>query len=1099
MANTIIAGRRGAEQTFGDFYFKPNMELLNQVLAGKQQDYNNKVNEFTKVKAKIDEVAALEGWDKERHALKQKEYESLIGTVTNLYDGDLTKADAEFNDLLTTVGKDFGKHGEFTAIGSRHAGYMANYKDVSERLKKGEITTPQAYGLTKELKRSKDIGIGKDPLSWNSWRDVNLINAVDRADFIQKFTEKFKKDAVGKWGPGGATRTTPEGIIEWRKDTHKWISYDEVLKTGKQALRTELGRTGELEAEWTYDQDVRGTTPSTKYYNEYLGKTQGELTKYKENYSKLNALKGKPLQEAINAIAVERIGKPLIKVDGLVGTTTKAARDHLLQILQGDIDNTQVAYDNVVDKDPLTVATALMKEKFLNKLLTDEVHPYAERTAIDEYDQKLKTMKNPVWAFHRKLDLLRVKSSYAFALYDHQFRKEHPFDLEERLDAGSTLIGDTPDMTALGKVKEDLLGMAGVSVDGFFQQIADSELNPDNTRKYSEKDQVLRDEAFRKNQEKLGFDYKTISDARGFENRDGKLIAIDKDGVEHLLSPNSDLNPEVLYESQRQLQNINNQMNTYHQMFNEAHASELADLNQQYSPEDIDFLNNKAQKENDADSDLRIAYDDYVKYNTEGFTIPGLPGMEGPLLRVNSSDVLDYKDWKQQLLYSNRPVNHTDDSRLEQRASSLKYQAKATKDPKEAAALLKTAKAIEKTRSHRKYFLTHKGVINKYNDGMNNQMAKRNKTILSGKSSNRIYIGDGCIECGEARQIAMNKWFHNQENTNSIPFILNDPDTGVQTTMTMKQFIEKVEDLDGDKTAKYTYKLGAVLGDDIKDAFTMPITVYKLDDKGKETKIQHLSGTARSGYDNHKMGYMNEYLKDSKFKMAKQLRRNNENGLEKTLPINGYSNIANKPYSYVINLSKDMDNPDGHDVIKNSTIKFNDFPIVELLPGGYFKSMEKVKNAKGKVELAPTVSYYNKRDPYGVGAKKIIYHMERNEISKDLSNAGVREQYFREFKPLYNKTTGKPILDKEGYQKYETLYYSKYLKLAELILRGQGAHPNELAGEARRMGLDSYQIDKVLKIRTNKIQYRTANRIHPSLLQQPGTQRITNRTFKFTN
>ena len=59
-------------------------ELLNKVLASKQQDYDTKLATFDKLRAKIDEVSSLAGYATKRHAEKTQEYETEIAKISNL-------------------------------------------------------------------------------------------------------------------------------------------------------------------------------------------------------------------------------------------------------------------------------------------------------------------------------------------------------------------------------------------------------------------------------------------------------------------------------------------------------------------------------------------------------------------------------------------------------------------------------------------------------------------------------------------------------------------------------------------------------------------------------------------------------------------------------------------------------------------------------------------------------------------------------------------------------------------------------------------------------------------------------------------------------
>ena len=64
--STILAGRRGADQTRADFFYKPNINLVNQALASTQKRYDTNLAGLTALDKKLDEVSSLEGYDTDR-------------------------------------------------------------------------------------------------------------------------------------------------------------------------------------------------------------------------------------------------------------------------------------------------------------------------------------------------------------------------------------------------------------------------------------------------------------------------------------------------------------------------------------------------------------------------------------------------------------------------------------------------------------------------------------------------------------------------------------------------------------------------------------------------------------------------------------------------------------------------------------------------------------------------------------------------------------------------------------------------------------------------------------------------------------------------
>jgi hypothetical protein len=117
MGKGIIAGYTPAQQDKQELTLvKPDMNLVGKLLANKQQDYDTKLAAMGQIKAKITQVSALDGYDAKRRKQIESNYDKEVERISGLYGGDLTKASAEFDGLMTRVGKDFGASGELASI-----------------------------------------------------------------------------------------------------------------------------------------------------------------------------------------------------------------------------------------------------------------------------------------------------------------------------------------------------------------------------------------------------------------------------------------------------------------------------------------------------------------------------------------------------------------------------------------------------------------------------------------------------------------------------------------------------------------------------------------------------------------------------------------------------------------------------------------------------------------------------------------------------------------------------------------------------------------------------------------------------------------------
>ena len=159
----IIAGRMGAQQAAPNFFYRPNLDLVNQALAGRQKRYDTNLAGLDALEAKMDEVNSLEGYDTDRWFEIKDKYGKKFDALSKAYGGDLSKATGLLKSIKGEVGDLFGLHGEANAINSNHAAAMKNRKELRKRREKDEITEGQYRKWDMEMKKYMETGIGKDP------------------------------------------------------------------------------------------------------------------------------------------------------------------------------------------------------------------------------------------------------------------------------------------------------------------------------------------------------------------------------------------------------------------------------------------------------------------------------------------------------------------------------------------------------------------------------------------------------------------------------------------------------------------------------------------------------------------------------------------------------------------------------------------------------------------------------------------------------------------------------------------------------------------------------------------------------------------------
>ena len=376
MSNTISTGYVGADQVRSDFFFKPNFELLNQALASRQGMYDTNLATMNKVKAKADEVNALEGYDKERWHQKRSEYDTEIDRLKSLYDGDLSKINTDLDQFITNVGKDFGIHGEATAISNRYASAMANFKELEELRTKDEITEGQFRMWHRNLRETAAEGIGKDSKNWKSWGKVTATKAIKPEEFMNDFLKNKEADLVHN----GYKVERQAGKLVFVREGHDVITYESLMEEGKAAMGAAMERTGQLDADYKWHLERTGEKVTVAPIIDQLKKSKDELINMHKG---LTTFRGEELQRLINQAA----GRNIINVDGKEGPQTLRMKEEALKYLTNQLQALDQSLTNMekVAADPKAVENYHInhwKDRTLERL----VHPYAGSKSRDRYN-----------------------------------------------------------------------------------------------------------------------------------------------------------------------------------------------------------------------------------------------------------------------------------------------------------------------------------------------------------------------------------------------------------------------------------------------------------------------------------------------------------------------------------------------------------------------------------------------------------------------------------------------------------------------------------------------------------------------------------------
>lgn len=1073
MATRILPGNLGADYVGPKSFFKPNTALLNEALAGKQLDYDTKLAAYSTIKAKVDEVNALEGYDKDRHSEISDDYHTKVDEIMGLYGGDLTKGTAELAALTKRVGKDFGIYGEMTALKSRYDGYTANNKEITERLKKGEVTEVQAYGLRKALKDTSAIGIGTDMANWNPWGEVKLINAVNRPELLEKYIKDFKADSQAKWGQG-STRYSPAGVLEWRKPSGEWVTEESIHKGGQALLATELERTGEMKAEWVYEQEVRGGGGTQEKYDGFVGDAKSKVTQYSEELNAVRTLKGKELQTKVNEIYKLRTGRDLLEVDGVVGNKTIAAQKKIIEVLTKDVESATIQYNKIsgIDENgfpkenhnPVQVANNMLYDKFRARLLHNAVQPFAEKGSYNKTDEDLKTMKDPSWEFDADMKLLAASHAHRVEELNVAYRlKEGPYITMSRMDQGMQENAPFKDLTEMGIQKDEISTLEGAMVTDLFTTLLNMEnaTAPDGEKLTGE--ELHKATLERRNSS--GLSSNDLANATNFEINGKTLTVRLEDGTVKVLSKNYTGDMNIIYGQQRIAKDLQTRRNTLNQVYNETMENVLADPENRFSDDEI-----KAYRE----------YDKLIKEHT-----PAIKTAYAAWKAENPSDPTPYSKWvKDNIGRAFRPPT---------KVSVIPFVGNSYEEqpiPSWATELHKVFKGVA---------FNYRDLHDKVSTGFNKHVKNWQKNTSSA-ASNEYFDYDGNPANAKAMENYVNDYFTERENTDSLPMTLVHPKTGQKTVMTPMQYMEALKEVSGNSGKNYTYSVASsVMVSDKHDAFSLPITFYELGDNNQKSALGGKAIHTYVSFNDASIDLLHNVVNNAERKFNKNVVGTADAGVTQSKHTQ-YNPATESNFEYSIHLGGNQGNVGTVNTPNDGYVKIgaHKVPTTVVASDGktyaeveyyYDNGVRKVRRvykdvaegvkslADGERDIVSVMEYENQTRMFNqLGISNTLVPIKVHRTNKD--GQGL----------YYKNSPGRPVMD--------TYYYDRYEKLSGLMNHKGQIDAKTMLETAQTLGLNQIQTGQLFDLRVEGIKYKDYVRLTAEELARGGTTTFnTSKTY----
>lgn len=919
-----------AESNITTSYFKPDLGMLNEALAARQLEYDTKLDMFTKAKAKIDEVNALEGYDAKRRAEKAAEYDEEVNRITNLYGGDLTKADAEFRGFLDKIGKDFNKNGEMAAIGNRYNSAMTNFAELKKRREENKITEGQFRQWHSELKRTAEIGIGTDPVSYKSWGSIVATDAVDANKFLDEFTKSAKADFEGKWG--GPQRIA--GKLKWQKNEREWIDEDQIRQMGMQALKNAMDETGQLKADYLWHQELTGDKPTEQVYINAVNNATNGVKKIESQLQELQTLTGKELQEKINSYYPGLI----LEVNGKNDIKTQRALANLTGVLNQQLDQAYNILDNYSNADPDQMAKQLHQQQWTEKLLYKYVNPYAVTRSPEKFDEDIKIVDD-VYIDHQ-LQLERMARQHAYTKEEISYKhaiENPPADHIRKPTKGFTVVA--PGGTTVKSHEEYLKTIDAkgeTSLDGLLSEALD--LVPDGSGK-----KMLERIADFKRENKITYEQlakATISDDGAslvMTNTEGKTVLIPIKAQDLSIDYSDPLaikrTDKVVLEPGKVKQFIQgaiaetNNKNLERKRFQEATARAIDNAN--FNDSERKTLKQYQELNKDFEDNLDGLYDAYVlsiKAKNANSNRANQPLTKDQLRKSyydNPNNFNSILDEAERYLNSTKIVADDYEIRtnLDGTTSKIKRQHKFTSNDLNKAKEL--VQNLRYTRDNIVAPVISSGaprLLNRYNRQVNKELEHNAKKTISITASTRVFAG-GDPNASQAlidrrQQMVTDYLNNNSELAKTYSYYVPNGDNLDRKTL---------EDIMIAKGAT-GYKVGKVLSSEqsIEGApkWVVPVTFTTIDSNGKEVELPASKGSTMELYlpmdeEGLDASFVRSISSNPDLILDDAFRIGYDNQLE-DYQFNRYSSRLGRAVRWGFTYQQDKDDPNSYDPSQHS-------------------------------------------------------------------------------------------------------------------------------------------------------------------------------------
>lgn len=354
--------------------FQPNFDLMMKSMMANQQFYDKAMEALGK------SANAASPKDAEYRDKVKAEYDALASQVTESYMNEgVETGQQQLRTALQSIKKDVAPGGRYYELEKNYAAAQEAMKEQRKRVNEGKLTDAAYYmSVVDPLSRFQTFN---DDGTTNSFSITPRQDSIKLDEFAAEFLKHKEADLEEQHFERGRDES---GNIVWRKQGHKQIKQEELMRELSAAYRNATRTTGQLMDEYKYTQRMTGITPQ-----DYIQGKNAELMQGKQELEQaLNDLENKKENPYLQALVANQ---KYLRDDDKESIST---RNKIKSQLQAQIDSYQHDINKLLELDTPEKQSRGAYDLWENQKITQAILPYAEAKSYDNITTEMKTARN---------------------------------------------------------------------------------------------------------------------------------------------------------------------------------------------------------------------------------------------------------------------------------------------------------------------------------------------------------------------------------------------------------------------------------------------------------------------------------------------------------------------------------------------------------------------------------------------------------------------------------------------------------------------------------------------------------------------------------